>query len=153
MVPELVRKGIPAVILAAGLVSWGCGDASGGGEIAPPVPQGPEAPIRVMSLDLGRSIDADMRINDGLSADEFAPSDTIFASVATEGTLGNAIVTARWTSPTGEVLSESARAISPTRATVVAFQLADPDGFAAGGYTVTILLNGVAVESREFVVR
>ena len=149
---RLRLTGLALLVCVCG-VSGCVGDTEEGGEIAPPVAEGPEQPIRITGVELGRSIDAEMRVDDGLATDEFASGDTIFASVNTDGTLGNAIVTARWLGPNGEVINEAARAISPTRATVLAFQVSDPEGFAPGRYTLTILLGGVGVETREFSIR
>ena len=51
--------------------------------------------IRVSHIDLGRSVSADKTISG--STDSFKPNDTIYASIATEGSAPTATLKARWT--------------------------------------------------------
>jgi len=58
--------------------------------------------IRVSHIDLGRSVSADKTING--STDSFKPTDTIYASIATEGSAPTATLKARWTYQDGQVV-------------------------------------------------
>ena len=109
--------------------------------------------LQVTSVDLGKSIGADKRVNDNAEADDFAPNETIYASVATEGTGANATLTARWTYQDGQVVDESTQTISPTGPSVTEFHISKPDGFPKGDYKVEILLNGQSVQSKDFEVK
>ena len=109
--------------------------------------------LRVTEVELGRSIGADGRVNDDDDTDEFRPSDTIYASVDTEGTATGATLTARWTYEDGQVVDETSQTISPTGATVTEFHISKPDGFPTGSYKVEISLNGQVVESSDFEVK
>ena len=51
--------------------------------------------VRVTEVELGRAIGSDNRISD--RTDNFRPSDTIYASVVTEGSGANTRITVRWT--------------------------------------------------------
>ncbi|CAN5624306.1 hypothetical protein BH23GEM10_BH23GEM10_17840 [soil metagenome] len=109
--------------------------------------------VRVTDVDIGRSIDADRRVNDNDETDEFGPMDTIYVSVDTEGTASGSSLTARWTFEDGQVVDESSQTISPTGPAVTEFHISMPDGLPAGRYTVEILLNGQTVETEDFTVR
>src|SRR6185436_216267 len=60
------------------------------------------ASVRVSHVDLGRALTADKAIND--RTDSFKPSDTIYASVATEGAAPAATLKARWTYQDGQIV-------------------------------------------------
>lgn len=118
-----------------------------------PAPAPTAAALRVTDVEVGRSIDADRRVNDNDEADEFGPMDTIYVSIDTEGTASGSSLTARWTFEDGQVVDESSQTISPTGPAVSEFHISMPDGLPAGGYTVEILLNGQTVETEDFTIR
>lgn len=130
-------------------------DAEVGDELdVPPASQtGPAQALRVTEVELGRSIDADGRVNDNASTDDFARNDTVYVSIATEGTGSGATLATRWLFQDGQVVDESSRTLSPTGASVTEFHISKPDGFPAGEYKVEILLNGQVVETKEFEIR
>ena len=109
--------------------------------------------LQVTSVDLGKSIGGDKRVNDNATTDDFAPNETIYASVATEGTGENATLTARWTYQDGQVVDETSQTISPTGPSITEFHISKPDGFPKGDYKVEILLNGQSVQSKDFEVK
>lgn len=109
--------------------------------------------VRVTEVDLGKSIGADMRVSDDDDTDDFAPGDTIYASVATTGSATGSTLTARWTFEDGQVVDESSQTISPTGQAVTEFHISKPDGFPAGSYQVEILLDGTSVETKDFEVQ
>lgn len=109
--------------------------------------------LRVTEVELGNAIGADKRVTDADDADEFRPNDTIYASVATEGTASGSTITARWTYQDGQVVDESTQTISPTGPAVTEFHISKPDGLPAGEYQVEILVNGNSVETKSFEVR
>jgi hypothetical protein len=119
---------------------------------SPPVaaPAAP-APFRVGAVELGNSIGADKRVSTPASA--FAPTDTIYASVATEGAAPAVTLVARWTYEDGQLVNESSEAIAPTGPAVTEFHVAKPDGWPAGRYKVEITADGKPAATREFEVR
>ena len=79
---------IPILILIVSLPLAGCRRSEAPAPVpAPPAPVGSPAPaaapFRVSAIDLGKSVGADKRVTAPSSS--FAPSDTIYASVATDG--------------------------------------------------------------------
>ncbi len=114
-----------------------------------PAPE-PPAPATVTSVELGNAVDAENRV--ATPASEFATTDTLYASVATDG--GSAArLTARWTFGEGGQLVRSTDADVLAGPQVVAFDIQHPEGWPVGTYTLEILLDGTVVETREFSIR
>ena len=107
--------------------------------------------IRVSQVDIGRSLTADKAIND--NTDSFKPNDTIYASIATEGTAATAALKARWTYQDGQVVDESTQTIAPTGAARTEFHISKPDGWPAGKYKLEVFLNGASATTKDFEVQ
>jgi hypothetical protein len=105
-------------------------------------------PLRVTGVQLGRAVGSDMRVTD--ETDDFKPNDTIYASVATDGTSPNATLMARWTYQDGQVVDTTSRSISPNAASATEFHVSKPGGWPKGNYKVEILLNGAVTQSKDF---
>ena len=105
-------------------------------------------PLRVTGLQLGRAVGSDMRVTD--ETDDFKPNETIYASVATDGTAPNATLMARWTYQDGQVVDTTSRSIAPTAASATEFHISKPGGWPKGNYKVEILLNGAVTQSKDF---
>jgi hypothetical protein len=119
---------------------------------APPVAAAPPlAAFRVAAIQLGTSLGADKRIS--APATTFAPTDTIYASVASEGAAESVTLTARWTFEDGQLVSESTQLLAPTGPAVTEFHVAKPSGWPAGRYRLEIAANGQPAASRDFEVR
>ena len=105
-----------------------------------------EAPsLDVTDVALGRSIGSDNRVLEEIG--DFAPRDTVYATVETEGT-GSGTLVARWTFEDGQVVDEESRSVSGAQ--VSEFHVSHPDGWPAGHYEVIILLDGEEVERSGF---
>jgi len=146
-----------ALVLAIAIALVACGrsetktpTASTPPVSAPTPPAAPEA-ARVSAIDLGSAIGADKRVSAPAAA--FAPSDTIYASIGTEGSAPSLTLSARWTYEDGQLVSESSETIAPTGPATTEFHIAKPDGFPPGRYTVEIRANGTPAGTRQFEVR
>jgi hypothetical protein len=104
--------------------------------------------VRVTDVTLGRAIGGDRSITD--RTESFRPNDTIYASVATDGTAQSATLRARWTFEDGQVVDESTRTITPSGQERTEFHIAKPDGWPAGRYNVEIFLNDQPAERKDF---
>lgn len=104
--------------------------------------------LAVVDVELGRTIGPDRAITN--STDDFAPTDTVFASVETRGTGSGTTLTARWTFEDGQVIDETSQTISPMGPANTEFHISMPGGLPAGEYSVEILLNGQSVETESF---
>ena len=107
--------------------------------------------VTVTDISLGRSLRADRRIAEPAAA--FAPADTVYASVVTEGTGPDGVLKARWTYEGSRVLAEPALTIAPRATTVNEFHISKGDGLPRGAYEVEVFLDGAAVGKRRFSVR
>ncbi|MEJ2502779.1 MAG: hypothetical protein P8177_05585 [Gemmatimonadota bacterium] len=108
---------------------------------------------RVTDVAVGSALGPDMRVPDAAASTAFSGSDTIYVSVATEGTQTGATLTARWTYEDGQLVDEASQMVSSTGPSVTEFHISNPDGFPAGGYEVEIHLDGQSVASRNFTVQ
>ena len=104
--------------------------------------------VRVSQIDTGRSLAADKTIS--AKSDSFKPNDTIYASIATEGTAAAAAtLKARWTYQDGQVVDESTQSIAPTGNARTEFHISKPDGWPAGKYKLEVFLNGSSAGTRD----
>ena len=109
------------------------------------------AGVRVTDVTLGRSVGGDKAITD--RTDTFKPNDTIYASVATEGSAPSATLRAKWSFETGQLVDESTRVIAPSNRERTEFHISKPDGWPAGKYKLEVFLNDQATETKNFDVR
>jgi uncharacterized protein YfaS (alpha-2-macroglobulin family) len=105
----------------------------------------------VSRIELGTAVGADGRIT--APAATFAPADTIYVSVLTEGQAPGATLSARWTYEDGQLVSEGRETLGASGGAATEFHIAKPDGWPAGRYRVEIALNGRPAGAREFEVR
>ena len=127
----------------------------------PPVqaapPPGPSAAAaakanapRVASVVLGSAVDPSKRVVEAKSA--FAPTDTIYASIATEGWGEPITLTARWTYEDGQLVNESSTTAEPGPG-ISEFHIAKPSGWPVGSYQLEILAGGTSVSVQSFEIR
>jgi len=145
MHPKLLRTSIVALTLAAVLTA-GCQKSSDSPGTSGTT--GTASGVRVTQVSIGRSLNASKTIND--STDSFTPNDTVYASVATDGSAASAALKARWTYQDGQVVNESTQTIAPTGPAVTEFHVSKPDGWPPGKYKLEVLLNGAFAAARDF---
>ena len=102
-------------------------------------------------MTLGRSLGGDKTVTD--RTDTFKPNDTIYASVATEGSASSAIIRAKWSFEDGQLVDESTRTIAPNNKERTEFHISKPDGWPAGKYKLEVFLNDQSAETKNFDVR
>jgi hypothetical protein len=110
----------------------------------------PPTETRVSNVMIGSQMGADGRIS--VPSFEFTPQDTVFVSVATEGPLEGARLTAAWRSPGGEILQQSAESVRPRGENTV-FHLSEGKGLKPGTYKVVVFLANDSVDTKVFVVK
>ena len=107
--------------------------------------------LAVLDVDMGRHIDADRKITD--KTDDFAPSDTIYASVHTSGTATSGLVVGRWTFQDGSVVDEKTDTVTTNGDARSAFFVVKPSGLQPGKYTLHVLIDGKEVRSKDVTVK
>jgi hypothetical protein len=114
---------------------------------------GTVAAFKVQTVTLGNAVTPEKTVAAPLTT--FKPTDTIYASVRTEGTADAVPLKAKWTykGEKGEVqVDEREEKISTQVPANTVFQISKPDGFPAGGYRVEIFAGGTSVSQAEFTV-
>lgn len=138
-------RALIGVLLAAGLGAACSRPESTSTGNPPPAAQ---SAVRVTEVDLGLAVGPDKRVTD--KTDSFSPSETVYVSVATEGTAPSATLKARWTFEDGQVVQESEQTIAPTGPAVTEFHVSNPAGWPKGSYKVEVFLNGSSAETETF---
>ena len=108
----------------------------------------PDAAVTVTSLELGNEVGADNRVPAPMGT--FATSDTVHASVVTDGSGGT--VSTRWTFEDGQVVHTEDK-IVPAGEQVTDFMITNPSGWPTGTYTLEVMVDGQMVQTRDFEVR
>ncbi len=145
---------LPVLLMAVFITACGGGNDTASTDPMVTTPADPMADtrsdgdVRVVEVDLGNAIAANRSVVD--DTDDFRPTDTVYASVYTNGTGTNVNLTARWIYEDGQVIDETTQTISPTGPTYTEFHISMADGLPTGDYTVEVLLNGERVESESF---
>jgi hypothetical protein len=84
---------------------------------------------------------------------QFAPADTVYVSVSTEGVPDSAVLGAKWRFQTGKMVDSSTQTIRPEGQANTEFHVSDPKGLQVGTYNVTIYADGDSVDSKNFAVK
>jgi hypothetical protein len=107
---------------------------------------GPSEPIKVETIQLGRSLNPDNSI--AVHTTRFKPDDTLYVSLLTTqpgfGTLG-----VRWTYA-GRVVSEPTKDVSYRGPAATEFHIANSSGFPEGDYSVEVFVDGQSIGKRDF---
>ena len=109
------------------------------------------ANLSVLDIDMGKKTGADQDVSDEI--DTFAPTDTIYASVNTTGTVRAGAIKAQWIFPDSSVVDQEAQAPTRDRDANLLFFLTKPEGLAKGKYTFKVLVDGNEVRSEDVTVR
>lgn len=107
----------------------------------------PAPAVQVTDVSLGKSIGADKKVQ--TPTDSFAPKDTIFAAVSTDGTAPAAVIHAKWTFQDGQTVKDDSRTIAVTGPAVTEFSIQKPDGWPKGNYKVEISVEGGAAPTTK----
>ena len=109
------------------------------------------AALSVVDVDMGRHVDTERKVSD--KTDDFAPSDTIYASVHTAGTAANSAVVGRWTFQDGTVVDEKTDTVTTNGTARTVFYITKPSGLPRGKYTLHVLVDGKEVRAKDVEVK
>jgi hypothetical protein len=109
------------------------------------------AALSVIDIDMGRHVNAEKKISD--KTDDFAPRDTIYASVHTSGTATASPVIARWTYQDSTVVDEKTTNVTTDGDAYTVFYIRKPAGLAKGKYTLHLMIDGKEVRTKDVTVK
>ncbi|HET7602489.1 MAG TPA: hypothetical protein VFS74_06160 [Gemmatimonadales bacterium] len=113
------------------------------------------AELDVADIQLGSAVGSDRNIT--MPKTEFAPKDTIYAAVKTEGgTAAGSTLTAVWTyekDGNEARVDSTSLSITPTGPTATEFHISRPGGLPTGDYHVEVWANGKSAGTRDFKVK
>jgi len=148
---KLSRVLVFGACAALALAACGREEQAAAPPATPPVAAAPAiAPFQVGAIQVGSAIDAARRVTAPQAT--FAPGDTIYASIESQGASPGATLTARWTYQDGQLVNESSQRLE-AGANVSEFHIAKPSGWPAGRYQLQFLAGGASVGVRTFEVR
>lgn len=104
--------------------------------------------VAVRELRVGAAIDSEGVVV--APVDSFGSPDTVYASLAAEGHVDKAILTARWTRSEDILMAERQEVFPLAGRMVVTFRLTEPDGLPPDEYQVEIQVGSQAVGSETF---
>lgn len=106
--------------------------------------------LQISNVMIGRQIGPGNRITEPTF--QFAPQDTVYVSVGTEGGDGTGRLSAAWRSQSGEVLKQSVETVRPGGENTE-FHLSQPKGLKPGTYKVILFLGDDSVDTKVFAVK
>jgi hypothetical protein len=109
------------------------------------------AAFDVGDIDMGRHIGADKKISD--KTDDFAPKDTIYASIHTKGGSAPTQVTAHWTFQDSTVVAEDSQTVQPGVDADTEFHIVKAGGWPKGKYTIHVMAEGKEVKTKDVTVK
>ena len=153
-----VARALAAVALVAAVACRGrdaappdSGTETGATGAAPAADTAVSKELTVASVMIGKRLGENKLITEPTF--QFAPADTIYVSVSTEGMPESAELSAKWLFQTGQVVDSSTQTIKPQGKENTEFHISNPKGWPVGTYNVTIYANGDSVDSKNFAVK
>jgi hypothetical protein len=113
-----------------------------------PLPPLPTGDYRIVSVTLGKAVDAEGQVRQG--QDVFAPGDKIHAAVVAVGSSEGLTLSARWLAADGTEVAKAGQSLTPSTPTVTTFSVTQAEPWPAGDYTVEIAINDRVTETRSF---
>ncbi len=153
-----LARALAAVALVAAVACKGrdaarpdAGTETGATGAAPAADTAVSKELKVSGVMIGKRIGENKLITEPTF--QFAPADTIYVSVSTEGVPESADLSAKWLFQTGQVVDSSTQSIKPQGKDNTEFHISNPKGWPVGTYNVTIFANGDSVDSKNFAVK
>jgi hypothetical protein len=153
-----VARALTAVALLAAVACKGRdaarpdpGTETGATGTAPAADTAVSKDLKVAGVMIGKRIGENKLITEPTF--QFAPADTVYVSVSTEGMPESAELSARWMFQTGQVVDSSSQSIKPEGKDNTEFHISNPKGWPVGTYNVTIFANGDSVDAKNFAVK
>lgn len=138
-----------AVLAAVLLSAAGCQKKE---EAPAPVAETPKAtPFRVVSMDLGKQLDADKKVVSPTAI--FGVRDTIYVAISSDGSDSAVTLRARWQFEDGQTVADDAQEMAPTGPAQTEFHIMKSTPWPKGKYTVEVFEDTTSAGKKEFVVQ
>jgi hypothetical protein len=138
--------GLLASVTACNKASRGTVDSAAGVTASPT-----RGALSFVDVDIGRHVGDDRKVTD--KTDDFAPTDTIFASVHTSGRATKEPLVGRWTFENGNTIAEEVDTVTTSGNAYSAFFIMKRGGLPKGKYTLHVLINGSEVRTKDATVK
>jgi hypothetical protein len=139
-----------AVLALLPLIFVGCAKK----EEAPPpaATTTPKAvPFRVLSMTLGNHLDAEKKVVTPSST--FGTRDTIYVSIASEGTVSEVTLRAVWKFEDGQLVADDAQKLAPSGAAQTEFHVSNVKAWPKGKYSVEVFSDTTSAGRKDFSVQ
>jgi hypothetical protein len=121
-------------------------------EEPPPVAETPApVPFRVLSMELGKRLDADKRVVSPTAV--FGVRDTIYVAIASEGSASSVTLRALWMFEDGQKVADDAQTLAPTGPAQTEFHIMKATPWPKGRYSVEVFSDTASAGRREFQVQ
>ena len=107
--------------------------------------------LRVSNVMIGKRLGAGNRVAEPTF--QFAPGDTVYLSISTEGPAESTALAAKWLSQKGKLIDSTAKTLEAKGSQITEFHVAPPKGWSEGVYLVTIYANGDSMAAKTFQVK
>ena len=148
----MMRRATPyrvAVLALLALSFAGCAKKE---EAPAPVATTPKTvPFRVLGMTLGSRLDADKKVV--TPASTFGVRDTIYVSIASEGTTSEVTLRAVWKFEDGQLVADDAQKLAPTGAAQTEFHVSNSKPWPKGQYWVEVFSDTTSAGRKDFTVQ
>jgi hypothetical protein len=107
--------------------------------------------LSFVAVEMGRHVGHDRKVTD--KTDDFAPTDTIYASVHTSGKATKEPLVGRWTFENGNTIAEEVDTVTTNGDARSAFFIMKRGGLPKGKYTLHVFVNGREVRAEDATVK
>jgi hypothetical protein len=108
-------------------------------------------PFRVLATTLGNRLDADKKVV--APASTFGTRDTIYVSIASEGTVPEVTLRAVWKFADGQLVADDAQKLAPTGPAQTEFHVSNSKPWPKGKYTVEVFSDTTSAGRKDFTVQ
>lgn len=117
-----------------------------------PVAETPKpTPFRILSMDLGKRLDADKKVVTPTAV--FGTRDTIYVAIASDGSASSVTLRALWMFEDGQRVADDAQTLAPTGPAQTEFHIMKATPWPKGKYTVEVFSDTTSAGRKEFVVQ
>jgi hypothetical protein len=117
-----------------------------------PVAEAPKpTPFRVVSVELGKRLDADKKVASPTAV--FGTRDTVYVAIGSDGSASSVTLRALWMFEDGQKVADDAQDLTPTGPAQTEFHIMRATPWPKGKYTVEVFSDTTSAAKKEFMVQ